>query len=297
MPEITNPHDRFFRETLARPGAARAFMEHYLPAKVRAVLDVSEPQLEQDSFVDAELQAHRADLLYRVRLREGSGAYVYVLFEHKSVPDRWVAFQLLRYMVRIWERNLRERGQLWPIVPLVVYHGQETWWVESKFGALLEMPAALRTYVPDYEYLLCDLTGYPDATLKDEALLQVALLTLKYISRPELSEHLPTLMALLRELGERETGLEYVETVLRYLAQSATYVEVEVLREAVETAFSEEGEALMSTIAQKWIEQGFEQGREQGLEQGLEGLAGSKVWNEAWSAESARACWRGSSWG
>ena len=200
--------------------------------------------------------------------RGGREAYAYVLFEHKSIPDRWVAFQLLRYMVRIWERNLRERGKLWPIVPLVVYHGRDQWWVEPTFGELIDAPATLKAYMPDYGYLLCDLKAYTDEDLKDEVLLQAAMLTLKYVFRPELRERLPGLMGLLHELAERETGLEYVETLLRYLAQAALYVEAEELREAVKAAFPQEGEALMSTIAQKWVEQGREQGLQQGLQQG-----------------------------
>jgi hypothetical protein len=42
----------------------------------------------------------------------GSRALVSVLFEHKSSTDRWVSFQLLRYMVRIWERCRHENSKL-----------------------------------------------------------------------------------------------------------------------------------------------------------------------------------------
>ncbi len=199
-------------------------------------MDLSEPEMVQDSFVDAELRSHRADLLYRVRLRDGSDAYAYVLFEHKSIPDWWVAFQLLRYIVRIWERNLRERGKLWPIVPLVVYHGRDRWWVEPTFGELIGAPESLAAYMPDYRYLLCDLTTYTDEELKGEALLRVALMALKHVFRPELRERLPDLMGILRELARRETGLEYIETVLRYLAQAAVYVGAEELGEARRSA-------------------------------------------------------------
>ena len=270
MTEITNPHDRFFRETLARPGAARAFLQQYLPPEMAAVLDVSAPEIVQDSFVDAELQAHQADLLYRIRLQAGRRAYVYVLFEHKSTPDRWVAFQLLRYLVRIWERTLRERGELWPIVPLVVYHGQDAWWVGRTFQELLDVPEPLTACTPDYRYVLCDLTAYSDEALRGEVLLHVMTLTLKYIFRPELSDRLPELVGLLRQLADQETGLEYVETVLRYLVQAARYVQDEELREAVATAFHQEGEALMSTIAQKWLEQGKREGVRKGLLIGIE---------------------------
>jgi len=277
--EITNPHDRFFKETLSRPGVAQDFLRHYLPADVTAVLDVSAPEVVQGSFVDPELQAHLADLLYRVHRRDGGGAYVYVLFEHKSTPERWVALQLLRYMVRIWERNRRQQGDLWPIVPVVVYHGRERWRVGLTFQELFDVPQALAAYLPAYRYWLCDLTEYADEALKGEALLQVALLTLKYIFRPELREQLSDLMTLLRALAEQETGLEYVETVLRYLTQAASQIEDEELAKRVKTAFPEEGDVLMSTIAEKWIEQGLQQGMQQGIQQGVrEGLlAGIEV--------------------
>lgn len=97
MAEIINPHDSFFKEVLSRPEVATEFLSNYLPPEVVAVLDLSAPELVKDSFVDAELRRHYSDLLYRVRLRDGGDAFVYILFEHKSGPDKWVAFQLLRY--------------------------------------------------------------------------------------------------------------------------------------------------------------------------------------------------------
>ena len=84
-------------------------------------------RLEQDAFIDEELREHFADLIFRVPLlgdAQGRVAFIYVLFEHKSQPEPLVAFQLLRYMVRKWERSAaRGRGTLPIIIPLVVYHG------------------------------------------------------------------------------------------------------------------------------------------------------------------------------
>ena len=38
MPDITNPHDKFFKEALTQPGAALAFLRDYLPPDVAAQL-------------------------------------------------------------------------------------------------------------------------------------------------------------------------------------------------------------------------------------------------------------------
>jgi len=200
MSELSNPHDRFFKQVLARPEAASDFLAHYLPPEVARELDLTAPELVKDSFIDAELQQHLSDLLYRVRLRGGGEAYVYVLFEHKSAPEEWVAFQLLRYLVRIWEQVRQEKiKKLPPIFPLVLYHGRRPWRVARHFSSLIawEEVAALRKYAPEFEYHLVDLSAYSEAEIKGEVFLRVGLLLLKHIFSRKLEPRLPEILALL----------------------------------------------------------------------------------------------------
>jgi len=95
MPEISNPHDLFFKELLSRPEGQRDFVANYLPAAVVAQLDLSSLEPTKDSFVDPKLQAHYSDLVFRVRLRSGRPAFLYLLFEHKSRPDRFAPLRPL----------------------------------------------------------------------------------------------------------------------------------------------------------------------------------------------------------
>ncbi len=87
-----------------------------------------------------------------------------VLFEHKSYPEPLIAFQLLPYMIRIWERDLRQPGpvQLTPILPVVVYHGRAAWQVPLSFGELFTGAEPLRSYWPQFHYHLTDLSTYRD---------------------------------------------------------------------------------------------------------------------------------------
>jgi predicted transposase/invertase (TIGR01784 family) len=273
MAELTNPHDRFFKDLLAHPEAARDFLIHYLPANVVALLEFSDFELAKNSFVDVELREYFSDLLFKVRTKAQTDVYIFILFDHKSHPAATVAFQLLRYMVRIWEQQLREQGSLWPILPMVVYHGKEAWTAARNLQSLFELPEALRVYTPEYRYALCDLSTYSDEQLKGELLLQVGLLALKYIFRPELLDRLPALLGMLRELLRQETAIEYIQTVLRYLTKATDRITEDDLRTVMRDVFPE-GEAMMGTIAEKWIEQGIQKGlelgRQEGLEQGLE---------------------------
>ena len=57
MPEITNPHDRFFKEVFARKEVTADFLRNYLLADVLACVDENSINLTRDSFVDNELKA------------------------------------------------------------------------------------------------------------------------------------------------------------------------------------------------------------------------------------------------
>src|SRR5437667_12721706 len=103
MAKINNPHDQFVKAVLSQPDLAASFLTNYLPSDIVALFDTSNPKLVNGSFVDSELREHQSDLLFQVKHRNGGSAYIYILFEHKSYPDQWVAMQLLRYMVRICE--------------------------------------------------------------------------------------------------------------------------------------------------------------------------------------------------
>lgn len=89
---------------------------------------------------------------------------------------------LLRYRVRIWEQwlNNGNTGLLPAIIPVVFYHGAARWGVKRQFAETVRNAPGLRRYVPTCEYHLVDVSGYRDEELRGAAMLQVALLALKY---------------------------------------------------------------------------------------------------------------------
>ncbi|MEA3415136.1 MAG: Rpn family recombination-promoting nuclease/putative transposase [Thermodesulfobacteriota bacterium] len=129
MTEITNPHDRFFKEVLTRGNTAKQFLENYLPHDVTKLLDLDSLEYTKDTFIDKHLKEYFSDLLLKTYLKDGSRGYVYILFEHKSYQEPLTAFHLLRYMVKIWEMSLKngETPGFPVIIPLVFYHGEKRW--------------------------------------------------------------------------------------------------------------------------------------------------------------------------
>jgi predicted transposase/invertase (TIGR01784 family) len=92
MPDAPIPphhlHDSLFKETFGRPDIAADFLRNYLPAEISNLFNLDGLKQQRETFIDAELQEHFSDLLYQAPLRDGRSAYIYLLFEYKSYPDR-----------------------------------------------------------------------------------------------------------------------------------------------------------------------------------------------------------------
>jgi predicted transposase/invertase (TIGR01784 family) len=202
MANLTNPHDAFFKQFLSRPELAADFLRHHLPVEVLALVDLARLELQLESFVDEQLREHLTDLLYRIPLVSGEEAFVYLLFEHKSYPDRGVALQLLRYMVQIWDQRQRATVTPAPIIPLVVYHGRTPWTIDPTFGALFAVAEPLRPYLPEFRYQLVDLSRLSDEQIQGQIWTRIFQLILKYTFDPRLGERLPAILGLARELAQ-----------------------------------------------------------------------------------------------
>ncbi len=249
---------------------------HYLPAHVSSLLQPKTFRLRKDSFVDASLQEYFSDLLYQVDFKEADQGFVYILFEHKSYPSRDIAFQLLRYMTRIWEYASKQSGgSLPPVIPVVLYHGTDKWSIPLNFASLYQGPESLRQSLCDFTYYLCDLSTYTDEELKMGAMATVAVLLLKHIHRDDLVERLTDVLGLLRAMNE-QTALEFLETILRYLGAATERVSVEDCRKAVQAAITDTGDLYMDRLLDqmvaehlakhrpKWVEEAMQEGMKEG---------------------------------
>lgn len=255
--KVVNPHDKFFKDVFSKKETAVDFLFNTLPADVLQLLDLGTAEIRKDSFI----KEFFSDLLYEVKLA-GSVGYIYVLFEHKSFPDRFTSFQLLKYMIQIWELHRRQstRRDLPVILPLVLYQGIGTWDDGVRFRSLLDSgQESLFPYVPDFQFILIDLSRFSDEQIKGGVVARVMLLAMKYALRDELPEKLFEMLKLLSDLADRKKGLECLELLFRYLSQATDKLSKEDFRKAL-SAIPEKGDS-MPTLAEQWIEEGRVEGR------------------------------------
>jgi len=242
-------------------------------------MDLSTLEICKDSFIEADLSDYYSDMLYRIKFRDGSAGSVYVLFEHKSYYDKYVHLQLLEYMVKIWrlhiKQNKKEPAGLPIVIPLLICHGRREWPEDTvRFTSLLTGPVGeLTSYIPDFGFELYDLFRFSDDQIKGTIMNRVVMLLFKYVFDPEFRHKLPEIFSLLKTLMEKETGLQYLETVLRYLTSvvSEDELSLEQIKGMVEQAISKEtGEHIM-TLAEKLRNEGEIKGELKGEIKGLKG--------------------------
>jgi hypothetical protein len=192
-----------------------------------------------------------------------------------------MAYRLLRYLVRIWERWLAEhpgRDALPVIVPIVLYHGAAPWSAALSFGALLDVPDRVRRAIEPHQvqfsYLVDDLSEIPDDTLRSRAMTALARLVemcFKHArTRSDFIEILATWADVVREVAAAPNGLEALARVMRYILVVNDHVEPGALQALLDRAVGTEAKDTIMTAGERLIEQGIQQGIEQGIQQGIQ---------------------------
>ncbi len=271
------PHDKLFRAVFGAPAEAAGLLRAYLPEPLAVELQWSRLTLQDATFVDEQLRDSESDLLFAIDRAAGDPpAWLYVLLEHQSQPDRWMPFRLLKYCCRIWDRDRRihprERG-LRPIIPLVFYQGRGRWRHSRELADLFAASVREWPWVPRFSHLLIDqsLVG-PDnvhGTLHGRIAQLMMMAPFRY--RQEALRRAAHLLAELLRTGDREAVRAFVRYLLATQDRDAAIAFGEDLGQTV----SEPGGELM-TYAEELINEGLEKGRKEGRREGeLRGRVGT----------------------
>jgi hypothetical protein len=280
---MPGPHDLFARYAFGQPERAAAELRAVLPPRVVSQVDWSTLQQESGSVVDPELRETESDLLFSARLRGGRPLLFYVLLEHQSSVDRWMALRMLRYVVRQlehWRKANPESEGLPVVVPLVMYHGPDgAWSAPRRVEELFDLPdeeeeqEGWRSLVPRFEYLLDDLTAERAEALMARpgpALVRLAWRVLRYGRTEELAHRLPDWTVLFAQVHAAPDGTENLKVIIHYLLligdKSIRRVAGQVLHSVMDARQAEE---LMRSYGETLIERGHRRGVKHGLAQGV----------------------------
>lgn len=289
--DVQAPHDKLFKSFFSHKNIAKNFLENYLPEEIKRAINFDTLYLENATYVDKELQESFSDMLYIADINQKEG-YLYFLFEHKSYQGSDISLQLLKYMVSIWTKaNKGIKGsrlnKLPVIIPIVIYHGQTKWDIEKNFKILIKEYETLKNeiqkYIPDYEYLVYDISSFTDDEIKGAVELQILMKMFKAVSKQNITGIIETLVEAgiyFERLEEANRGVEYFEILINYLFGSRvnfTKENLETVIKKIENTYPK-GSDIVNTLAEIFREEGIEKGR-------AEGMALAEVFREEGKAE------------
>ena len=277
---IHHPHDALFRSVFGDPELAGELLRSVLPAELGSAIDWTAMHRIDGSFVDEALAGHQADLLFAATAG-GRPALLYLLLEHKAEEDRFTAFQLLRYVVRIWERCRRENPQatlLPAVLPVVFHHGRHPWRGPCDLAALLDtagLPAAFVASQPTFSFAIDDLTAHSESDVRHRGLSVRALLPLLHLQwlrrRSDTAILLRSWLPLFRDLLRTPGGRPIAIQLTWYTAAVSEHPPAELRR--VYRQLGPVMEKHYMSTADQILSRGFREGREKGMQHGLqEGL-------------------------
>ncbi|MFO0978058.1 MAG: Rpn family recombination-promoting nuclease/putative transposase [Planctomycetaceae bacterium] len=273
MESLPTPHNNFFHFALSHLPNARGLIETQLSPAAVAELKLDTLQLETGSFIDPDLREKFADLLFSVELANSSAestgiqALVYFLFEHKSQSDPLTVLQVLSYMVRIWEKRLRDGEPLCPIVPLLVYHGETVWSAATSLAGLIPTPAALADYQIQFQPPLLDLSRLDDEEIQGESVLRNTLRLLKYSRSRQLVEKLREILELIARALPAARFEEWIKAIEVYIMTVNKNIDHEQYKQTLASILPTQFEP--GSLADRLLIQGREEGQKIGELSGL----------------------------
>ncbi|BEK94165.1 Rpn family recombination-promoting nuclease/putative transposase [Nocardia seriolae] len=269
-----NWHDAYFRRVMEKRENAAGELRAVLSPAMVACIEWETLELQHCSFVSSELSSRISDLLFSARVT-GHEAFIYVLIEHQSQPHPLMPFRMLEYMVRIWNRYIKENPKadtLPAVIPVVVYASPDgrRWNKPTELADLIDIDAATRAvfveYLPALRFLLDDLTTEPLPAIlardqPSEAHTMVALLKTAPGNR-YLGEVLKLLLPDLAAILARFDGKDELLSVVTYIRNVSEISESD-LGSVIGQLGPQAKEAIMTTADRLRAE-----GRAQGIAEG-----------------------------
>ena len=275
--ELKAKHDNFVKKVMESPVAASEFLEEFLPAEYKDMLDLTTLKVEKETYIEDSLKSRLSDIVYSLQTKPNDAGktdttLVYAIVEHQSSPDYWIALRLWKYSLLLLERHAQKKNKLPIILPLVVYNGKRKYSVPKNIWELFTHPDLAKKAMAG-AYNLIDLNAMSDDDIDYEKHLSFVLYSMKHIHNRNTLKMLEKAMQRCTKALIIDKGKDYVHTklILWYTDSKVPAENKQLLEQLiVDNLPKEDTGDIMRTIADSYIEQGFEKGILQGIEKCIE---------------------------
>ena len=262
-PEINlkNPHDSFFKKLFDNEENIRDFLKVYLPKDLITNINFETIKITNTEKENKKYTKYYLDLSVDCFIK-GTQSKIYIVFEHKSYQDKLTLMQTLNYCLTIWETEIENNQQyLTPIIPYIFYHGKSPSKLKKNFREYFEPNLVIDGYLIDFKFVIFDTTEIENHDIIkriDNLYLSASLLLMKNIFR-DIRELKPILKEIVTLDDDRVIRLfEYIVVNKDIEKDKFNEILLEV-----------KGEDKMSTLAERWLDEGRAEGMQRGIQQGI----------------------------
>ncbi len=274
-------HDASYKKIFAHRRSVADLLRGFA-GDIASHLDFATLERLPASFVSDHLDQHHADMLWKIRTRNGDWLYLLILLEFQSTIDRRMARRMLDYTLRILDglgdHELGPGGAYPPVIPVVIYNGERRWNAPTDLrDHFAPVPDAVLGYLPRHRYLLIDLRALDGSLLVEENIVSLMAILERARTLGQLEEVGAAMADWLVRVGDTRL-LDSVEAWITLVLQKRTSPP----GKAAKLQIRQKEEGRMSTLAervkrwgdelnQEWLAKGLEQGieRERALVRGL----------------------------
>ena len=235
------------------------------PVELTKKIDLCTLKLENAGFIDEELKEYYADLVFTCTYQDKERIKVTLLLEHKSTKERYPHMQLLKYLLKMWEQDIKQLAvdswqeqeavgrrqrdkKLTPVIPVIIYHGKGKWQYKSFQEYFPGAGRDLARFIPGFDYILLDISDYDDKKI------------------------FTTFVRDVTGKEDEEKVNKFMEVSVRYLLMSAGIAQEKIIK-IFYSISKKYGETAMTTgmkLINQGLQQGLQQGRQEGLQEGLQ---------------------------
>ena len=165
---ITNPHDLIFKQIESLKENAIDYIREVCPPEFIQNLYLDTLSLYESSYTTEELKEYFSDLVYQCNYKGRTDIKITLLFEHKSFKTEYPLIQILKYMINIWDNQLKGKQPLTPVIPILFYHGKEKWEIRRFDTYFIGIDDILKRFIPCFNIIFTDITKLPDEQIKYE---------------------------------------------------------------------------------------------------------------------------------
>jgi predicted transposase/invertase (TIGR01784 family) len=259
---IQNVHDKFFKEAFSRIDVATNFLEEMVNNEFVQKLHLNTLKLENGSFIDEQLEESFADILYTCQYgKEAKTVKIALLYEHKSYREEYPHWQLVKYMVNVWQSGLKQKKvKPIPIIPIVIYHGKVAWKYQSMREYFEDLEEDFFKYIPDFEYHLVDLSTFSNQKITNfrNKFLAISALLFKHSRFKKYIQKIENEFIELMKLIDNQEGNVFTKAIVLYIQNTEQLTITKLF-----TIFSKVSINIKNTVmttAEQLINQGINQG-------------------------------------